>query len=1001
MKRLIIILAVVAAVILVAAVIIPMVFEEDIKEMVAEAIDDNIEADVQFDPAKFKLSLLSNFPNPTASIGDFGIFGTGLFEGDTLLMAEKLSITIDLFSLFGDEYGIKSISVDKPTINLIILETGEANYDIVAGSEEPEDASQQSEVSYRIAIDHWSVNDGRFRYFDQGLGMELVLDGIEHSGGGNITLDEYDLSTQTNAARAYITYDGIQYLSGQAVDADATIHINMPAFKFTFLENQLKINDFPVSFDGWLAMTDEDIDMDIAFASPNGSIKSLYSLIPGAFTAEYEGVKAAGDLSFEGYVKGIYNDQSMPAYKVQLKATDGMISYPDLPTSINNLDIDMLIACVDGVVENTSIDISKFQMRLGNNPIEGMLAVANLRDFDMKADVRATMNLAELSTIFAMEGTELRGMMNMSFLASGRYDTINNIIPAISGTMMLEKGYVKSTEFAKALENISFKSSIDGSNGRMKDIVVKVEDFTMEMGGEALKAQLVLRDMLDYKWDLQAGGKLDLEVLSEVYPVDGMHYAGYLQADVKSKGTYSDVTAERYDRLSTSGRASLTDFVFNSPDLPQGMTISQSVVSMNQQRIAIEQLEGTIGKSDMNLKGWISNYIDYFLTDEATLKGKMSLNSNLMDLNEWMTDESVEEDTTSSPEAPVIPKNIDFEFSSSIDRLLYNNLQLQDLRGVLIAKNGMLDMKNLGFKLLDGSVVMNGSYDTRDSNKPAFNYQLDVQNLSIPQAYSSFSTVQVFAPMAKMMNGDFSTNFSVSGDLTNSLTPVYQSMQGSGLIKIAEASMKESRLVSGVLGFMKTDVQSSQLSLKDVIMRANIKNGRAHVSPFKAQLGQNTADISGSIGIDGSLDYQVATEVDAGIVGQQVNQLLAQFDSNARPASSKVKLQFQVGGTYEKPQVNLMGTSSAKGQVEEQLKDEAQKQVEKAQTEIEEKVKDEGEKLLEEGEKQIEQQLDSAKKEVLRNLEDEAGDVLNEELDSAANNLKESLKDLFKRKKKN
>jgi hypothetical protein len=297
--------------------------------------------------------------------------------------------------------------------------------------------------------------------------------------------------------------------------------------------------------------------------------------------------------------------------------------------------------------------------------------------------------------------------------------------------------------------------------------------------------------------------------------------------------------------------------------------------------------------------------------------------------------------------------------------------------------------------------VMNGSYDTRDSNKPAFNYQLDVQNLSIPQAYSSFSTVQVFAPMAKMMDGDFSTNFSVSGDLTNSLTPVYQSMQGSGLIKIAEASMKESRLVSGVLGFMKTDVQSSQLSLKDVIVRANIKNGRAHVSPFKAQLGQNTADISGSIGIDGSLDYQVATEVDVGIVGQQVNQLLAQFDSNARPASSKVKLQFQVGGTYEKPQVNLMGTSSAKGQVKEQLKDEAQKQVEKAQTEIEEKVKDEGEKLLQEGEKQIEQQLDSAKKEVLRNLEDEADDVLNEELDSAANNLKESLKDLFKRKKKN
>jgi DNA anti-recombination protein RmuC len=121
---------------------------------------------------------------------------------------------------------------------------------------------------------------------------------------------------------------------------------------------------------------------------------------------------------------------------------------------------------------------------------------------------------------------------------------------------------------------------------------------------------------------------------------------------------------------------------------------------------------------------------------------------------------------------------------------------------------------------------------------------------------------------------------------------------------------------------------------------------------------------------------------------------------HGQPAQ-KSNYSFRLAAHMKSHKFNLMGTSSAKGQVEEQLKDEAQKQVEKAQTEIEEKVKDEGEKLLEEGDKQIEQQLDSAKKEVLRNLEDEAGDVLNEELDSAANNLKESLKDLFKRKKKN
>lgn len=370
---------------------------------------------------------------------------------------------------------------------------------------------------------------------------------------------------------------------------------------------------------------------------------------------------------------------------------------------------------------------------------------------------------------------------------------------------------------------------------------------------------------------------------------------------------------------------------------------------------------------------------------------------------EETTDEPSDEST--EMELVVIPKNVDFEFNSAIKNIYYDNLNLQKAKGLLTVRDGVLDISGLSFNLLGGEIVMNGNYDTRLPESPAFNYHLNIKSLSIPQAFTSFSTVQTFAPMAQHMNGDFSTNFNISGLLKNDMTPVYESLNGKGLIQIAQAFIKDSKLVSGVAGFMKTDMKSNQFSLKDVIMKASIENGRANVAPFDVNLGQQKANISGSIGADGTLDYYLSTEVEAGAVGQQVNQLLAGLKGqDAASVSSKIKLNFNVGGTYEKPTINLAGTTSTDGAtltVKDQAKQEVATQVEVAKEEAEKRVQDETEKLMENGEEQLQEQLDTLKKELTKNLKNEAGDVLSEELDSTANELKKSIKSLFKKKKKN
>ena len=1005
MKKALIIIASFVALVVVAAILIPVLFKDDIEKLVRKSIDENIDAHVYYDPSKFDLTIIRSFPNPTASIQDFGIVGKGVFAGDTLFSTNSFGITIDLFSLLGDTYKIKSISLDHPRIQVKVLKSGAANYEIAKESEETPADSLEESSTFKLNIAKWIIRNGYFSYDDKTMDYEMILDGIDHEGSGDITLDVYDLKTLTTVQRTMVSYEGVKYLNGQKVWADAVINIDMPAFKFTFKENKAMVNDFPVTFDGWFAMPTEDMNMDISFSTDKASIKSLFSLIPGVYTEGYDNIKAEGDLSFSGYVKGTYSETSMPAFNVNLKAENGMIAYPDLPTPIKNININMLVECKDGNIDNTLVDIKTFHMDMGTNPIDGSVLVRNLKDYSMKAHLAARLNLEELSSMFPMEGMTLKGLYAIDLNADGIYDSVRQVIPSISATMSLENGYIKTSEFPKALENFSFASTMACPTGKMQDFSMNVSNFKVAMEGDEMSGRLSLQNLVDYQWDMALKGSLDLKVISEVYPMEGMTYAGKLLADIQTSGKYSDVEAGRYDKFPTSGTAALQNFTFSSADLPQGMTIKNAAVSMTPKQLNIDSFDGTVGRSDMKISGFLSNYIDYVFQENALLTGKMTLSSKVLDVNEWMTGEATET-TTAEDTVPMtvveIPRNIDFEFASAIDQIYYDNLVLKQAKGLLTVRDGVLDMSDLSFNLLGGAIVMNGKYDTREPEKPTFNYDLNIKSLSIPQAFTSFSTVQTFAPFAQLMNGDFSTNFNISGALNKDMTPVYESLNAGGLIEIANAFMKESKLVSGVAGYLKSDVGSKQLTLKNVIMKTSLTNGRAYVSPFDVSMGEQKAQIAGSIGADGSLDYSLNTEVDAGAIGQQANQLLASLKGqDASSASSKIKLNFKIGGTYDSPKIVLAGTTNADGTtttLQQEAKQQVNAQVEEVKIQAEQKAQEEADKLVDQAAQQAQPQIDTLKKKATETLGDEAGKIIG---DSTTNDVKKTIQNLFQKKKKN
>ena len=902
-KKIFIGLAAVVVLLIASAIILPILFKDKIKSKIDEEIAKTINADVIFDVNNFSLSVFRHFPNITVEVKELGVFNRAPFAGVHLFVVERFDVEINLKDvLFGDQLRVKGITLVRPQINVLVLKNGQANYNITYPSKDTVKSTEPSKFSF--VIDNWSVEDGELVYDDANMPFYMALGGLNHSGSGNFNEKEFDLTTTTVADSVTVRYGGTEYISNKHATVDAIIGISEGYTKYVFKENSAKLNDFALGFDGWFKMNEKDFGMDINFKSPENSFKSLLSLVPGMYSKDFDKVETKGELSFNGFVKGTYSDKQMPAFNVDLKVKDAMFKYPSLPTAVSNINMDLLIDNKTGVIENTLVDLKRLHLDFGSNPVDANATIENLKDYRMTANLKAALNLAEIEKMFPMDGMEMKGTFKVTASAKGVYDSIKKIIPTVDVLMSLSDGFVKSSKFPLPLQDLKFNSTVKNTSGKMAETFINVNGFSMTMDGEKFTADLKLQNLDDYTWDLKADGGIDIEKMTKIFPLDGMSLAGKVKANIETKGKYSDVNAKHYDRLPTSGSASLRDFKFTSKTLPYAVTIAQANATFNPQKVEMKNTSGTIGRSDFSVDGAVSNYIGYVFGKE-TISGNLNFNSTLLDLNEFMTDSApTDKKDTAKFSVIAIPENINFVLHSDVKTVKMMDYVITQAVGDVIVKNAVADLSNVRFNMLGGAFVVNGTYNTKDLTHPKYDFGMKIDNLSIQQAASSFSIVKTYAPIAGMTTGKFGTDFKISGELGQDMMLKMNTVNGNGLVKIAEAAVTQSKLISGVTSLTNLN-NTDQVTLKNVIMSATITDGKLSVKPFNVKFGDYTTAVSGSTALNGAIDYSLKMNVPAGKLGSQFQGLVNQY-AGTNNSTSEIPLNINLGGTFANPKTTLV-----------------------------------------------------------------------------------------------
>lgn len=411
-KRILITLAILIAVLLLAAVLIPVFFKDKIFAIVKKELNEQLDATTDFKDVD--ISLFRHFPNLAVGINNLSIVNKEPFAGDTLISADNIDVSVDLMKALKSDYDIIRVDVQRPRIHALVNENGQASWDITK-PDTSTGISAEPAKPFRMKLRHYSITDGYILYKDDQAHMQAELVNLNHSGEGDFTSDLFTLKTKTTADAISFTQGNIAYLSKVKAVLDADIAVDNKVHKYSFSNTALQLNGLKVNADGFVQMPDtNNMAMDITFKTPSNDFKDILSLVPSVYQSNFKDIKTTGKAALDGFVKGNYNKNQMPAWSVNLLVENGSFKYPDLPQAVTDIQIKMQAGCPDGVTDHTVVNLEKGHIAFGKEPFDfRMLLKTPVSAPWVDAAAKGRLDLSQMQQLMKLAvGTKLTGIIN-------------------------------------------------------------------------------------------------------------------------------------------------------------------------------------------------------------------------------------------------------------------------------------------------------------------------------------------------------------------------------------------------------------------------------------------------------------------------------------------------------------------------------------------------------------------------------------------------------------
>lgn len=869
MKKLVKIAAIVVAVVLVIALVAPIALRGKIADIVKREANAMLAARLDFE--KLDISLLRHFPHASLELKGLTLVGVDRFEGDTIVAARRISVVVNVMSLFGDSgFEVTKVILSQPAVHAHKLADGAVNWDVMKPSDEAAEEQPAEDAggsSFRMSVRDFRISDAAIRYEDDSTKMRFSTMPLTLRLRGNMSAERTDLDLRLTAAGMRFVSGGIPLLSDAEAELNAVVDADLKNNRFTFSRNTLRLNAISVGLDGWVEMRGDALAVDLRAGCDKVQFKDVLSLVPAFYTREFKNLTAGGELSMDLWARGEMRGATLPAFELKTEVRNGSFQYSSLPKAVTGINIAAKVSNPGGVMDKTVVDLSKFGLQMAGNSVAATFHATNL------------------------------------------------------------------------MSDPTFRATADG--------------------------------------------RVDLGAVREVYPLEkGVELGGLITADLKLSGRMSDIEKNRYEKLGAQGTFVIEGLGLTLPNLP-AVHIRRAAATITPAAMTLGEFGLTVGRSDLAANGQLTDYLGYLLRGDR-LSGRLYVKSELLDLNEIMaampaSDENAGEEAPAEPtRALEVPRNLNLSLNTDLRKVLFEKMVIADLTGEMSLSDGTLSLNRLALGVFGGKATASGSYSTAaDPARPALKLNANITGASFQKTFEELETVQKLVPLFAKTGGDYALSLDMRTSLDAEMSPDLQSLNASGEIKSANIHVQNIEAFDALAKALGND-DLRKIEAKDVAIRFAIKDGRITTQPFDLKMGGININLSGSTGLDQTIDYKARVAIPGGKTLQSVG--------------------VNIGGTFSSPKITLGVKEAAEEAVKNVIDEQIQKltgseslsaEVARQAENLRAEAKRAGERLVEAAQKQRAKLIEAAaEKGALAKLAAEkAGDKLVKEAEKQAANL--------------
>ncbi|CAM4058195.1 AsmA protein [Pedobacter westerhofensis] len=889
-------LGIVVASILFLMFIIPLLFPGTISEQVKIFANKRLAG--KLDYKKTRLTFFRHFPSLTVSVDEMLLLGSKPFQQDTLLSAKEVAVGINLKNLiFDGKVKIDEIYVTDAFANVYINSKGQANYNVYVSSpsKSPKDTTEKGTS---IQLDLIKFRNWHIKYNDHPARILVDAKGLNYTGKGGLSEDIFDLKTDLAIDQLDFSLDRIYYARQKSVRADLITRINTNALTFVLRKNELKINDLPLKFTGFVSILKDGYNLDIKAASEKTTIRDMISVLPPQYLDWAKDTKLEGNSDLYFSLKGQFSEarKVKPKFTARLFVNDGLVSSTKAPVPMKNLNVDLNIDLPSLDPEQLTVDLKKLSFDLGDKDnFRAVVKTKGLSEMNVNANMKGAVNLQTLDEALGLKDLEIRGLMNADVKANGIFSMEKKLFPKTDGYINLKDGWLKTSYYPNPITNINAIASVKNSDGTFSSLGVKLDPFKFDFEGNPVFINADLQNFEDLLYKVRAKGVLNIGRIYQVFARKGIDVSGLITADLSLNGRQSYATTGQYSKLDNKGTLVVKNIKANTAYLPKPFYVKEGSFEFENEKMWFRKFYATYGKSDFSLNGHLLNTINYFIERKGTLHGNFVLNSNYILVDEFMALKSGDNDDKSieveyakaenpkSSGVVIVPKNLDVALQANAKKVEFKGLGIDQLKGMASVKAGQIFLKNTSFDIAGSRMNLDARYQDESPVTANFDVGFKVQDFNVQRAYKEIDMMRKLATSAKDISGIVSVDYTLKGDFDENMAPIYPSLEGGGVVNLRDVAVKNYKMLSVIGDKVGADAFNNP-DMKGVNIKTQIKNNLIHIDEFKFKVSVLRPAISGTVSLNGLLDVLVKVGL---------------------PPAGWIGVPVVVTGTQEKPQIKV------------------------------------------------------------------------------------------------